>query len=119
MAEVVELRAKQTVNNALHYHNGPNTTSVHDLPLNSKVLVWRKSGSWNGLYCLLAVKNETCYIQFPSGPTSFRSISIKPYFRPENTYDVKLDELKAPTKPNELEIPTKPNELEVFTKPDE
>ena len=105
MAEVVKLRAKQTVNNALHYHNGPNTTSVHDLPLNSEVLIWRKSGSWNGLYCLLAVKNETCYIQFPSGPTSFRSISIKPYFRPENTYDIKPDKLETTAKSNGLKVP--------------
>ena len=84
MAEIVKLRAKQTVNNALYYRNGPNTTLVHDLPLNSKVLVWRKSGNWNGPYCLLAVENKTCCVQLPSGPTSFRSTSVKPYFRPEN-----------------------------------
>ena len=39
MAEVVKLRAKQTVNNALYYHNGPNITLVYNLPLNSKVLI--------------------------------------------------------------------------------
>ena len=39
MAKIVKLQAKQTVNNALHHHNGPNTTPVHDLPLNSKVLI--------------------------------------------------------------------------------
>jgi len=39
MAEIVKLRAKKTVNNALHYRNGPNTTLVYDLPLNSKVLI--------------------------------------------------------------------------------
>ena len=44
IAEIVKLRAKQTVNNALHYRNRPNTTPVHNLPLNSKVLIWRKSG---------------------------------------------------------------------------
>jgi hypothetical protein len=44
MAEIVKLRAKQTINNALHHRNGPNTTLVYNLPLNSKVLVWRKSG---------------------------------------------------------------------------
>src|SRR6266576_7327842 len=36
IAEVVKLQAKQTVNNALYYCNGPNTTSVHTLLLNSK-----------------------------------------------------------------------------------
>ena len=44
IAEIVKLRAKQTINNALYYRNGPNITLVYDLPLNSKVLIWRKSG---------------------------------------------------------------------------
>jgi hypothetical protein len=45
MAEIVKLWAKQTVNNALYYYNGPDITSVHNLLLNSKVLVWRESGN--------------------------------------------------------------------------
>jgi hypothetical protein len=39
MAEIVKLRAKQTINNALYHRNGPNTTLVYNLPLNSKVLI--------------------------------------------------------------------------------
>ena len=39
MAEIVKLRAKQTVNSALYHRNGPDTTPIHDLPLNSEVLV--------------------------------------------------------------------------------
>jgi len=39
MAEIVKLQAKQAVNNALHHRNGPNTTLVHNLPLNSEVLI--------------------------------------------------------------------------------
>src|SRR6266702_4630402 len=105
MAEIVKLQAKQTVNNALHHRNGPNTTLVHDLPLNSKVLIWRKSGSWNGLYCLLAVENETCCVQLLSGPTSFRNTSIKPYFRSKNTHDVKPDEPEVTAESDELEAP--------------
>ena len=45
MAEIVKLRAKQTVNNALYYRNGPNITLVYNLPLNSKVLIWQESGN--------------------------------------------------------------------------
>jgi len=45
IAEIVKLRAKQAVNSALYYRNGPNTTLVYNLPLNSKVLIWRKSGN--------------------------------------------------------------------------
>ena len=39
MAEIIKLRAKQTVNNALYYRNKPNITLVYNLPLNSKVLI--------------------------------------------------------------------------------
>ena len=112
MAEIVKLQAKQTVNNALHHCNRPNTTPVHDLLLNSKVLVWRESGNWNGPYRLLAVENEMCCVQLPSGPTSFKSMSVKPYFWPEDNHDVKLDELEAPVKPDELEAPAEPDKLE-------
>ena len=39
IAEIVKLRAKQVVSNALYYRNGPNITLVYNLPLNSKVLI--------------------------------------------------------------------------------
>jgi len=39
IAKIVKLRAKQTINNALYYRNGPNTTLVYDLLLNSEVLI--------------------------------------------------------------------------------
>ena len=39
MAEIVKLRAKQAVNSALYHRNGPDITLVHDLPLNSEVLI--------------------------------------------------------------------------------
>ena len=57
-------------------------------------------------------------MQLPSGPIRFRSMSIKPYFQPKNTYDVKLDELEATTELDKLEaplstpeVPQKPTEL--------
>ena len=112
MAEIVKLRAKQAVSNALYYYNGPNTTLVYNLPLNSKVLVWRESGNQTRPYRLLAVEDETYYIQLPSGPTSFRSTSVKPYFRPKGTYNIKLDELEAPVKLDKPKVPTKLDELE-------
>jgi hypothetical protein len=45
IAEIVKLRAKQTVNKALHYCNGLNTTLIHNLLLNSEVFIWRESGN--------------------------------------------------------------------------
>ena len=34
---------KQAVNSTPHYHNGPDMTSVYDLPFNSKVLIYKSS----------------------------------------------------------------------------
>jgi hypothetical protein len=39
MAEVQKLRAKRQVNDALNMRNGPNTLDIHELALNSDVLV--------------------------------------------------------------------------------
>jgi len=39
MAEIVKLRAKQAVNNALHHRNRPDITLVYNLLLNSEVFI--------------------------------------------------------------------------------
>ena len=39
MAKIVKLRAKQAVNSALHHRNGLDMTLVHNLLLNSEVLI--------------------------------------------------------------------------------
>ena len=98
IAEIVKLQTKQTVNKALYYCNKLDTTSIHNLPLNSEVLIQRKSGNWTRPYRLLAIKGEICSIQLLNGPTSFRSTSVKPYFRSETSEtarDVDPDKLKA------------------------
>ena len=89
----------------MYYYNRPNITLVYNLLLNSKVLIWRKSGNWTRLYHLLAVENEICCIQLLSGLTSFKSMSVKPYFQSKNTYNIKLDKLKAPVKLDKLKAP--------------
>ena len=98
MAKIVKLQAKQTINSTLYYYNRPNTTLIHNLPLNSKVLIQRKSGNQTRLYYLLAIEGETCRVQLPNRPTSFRSMSIKPYFRfktSKTAYNINLDKLEA------------------------
>jgi len=39
-------------------------------------------------------------------------MSIKPYFQPKNTYNVKPDELEATAKLDKLEVTTKLDKLE-------
>ena len=71
MAEIVKLWAKQTVNSTLYHHNGLDIILIHNLPLNSKVLMWRESGNWTKPYCLLAIEDKICCIQLPSRLTNF------------------------------------------------
>ena len=44
---------------------------------------------------------------------------IKPYFWPEDTYNIKPDELEATAEPDELEVTAEPNELEATAELDE
>ena len=83
--EIKKLRAERQVADALQMRNGPTTTAIHNLPLNSPVMVWREGptgqpGFWSGPYNLLRVDGETCIIQLPHGPISFRSTVVKPYY---------------------------------------
>ena len=85
MNEVRRSTAFRQVNDALNTRNGRSTGSVHDLPINSPVLVYQEgnagqSGEWKGLYNLLSIQGESVIIRLPHGPTKFRSTSIKPYF---------------------------------------
>jgi hypothetical protein len=42
MMEIQKLQAKRLVADALGTRNGPSTTGLHDLTINSDVLVWRE-----------------------------------------------------------------------------
>lgn len=103
MQEVQKVRAERQVADALNQRNGPGplVSVLHDLPLDSDVLVWREgnaghSGKWTGPYKLLAVENETCTLQIPSGPINFRITTVKPYLQePPNADTPTLHDLGA------------------------
>jgi hypothetical protein len=109
MAEIHKLRAERQVADALNMRNGPRTDTVHDLPPNSPVLVWREgntgqAGHWDGPYNLLTVEGETCTVKLPSGPTSFRSTVVKPYLRLEPTESDPEIDPETDLKPQESEV---------------
>ena len=84
MSKVRKHYAERQVADALNTRNGPVVSPLHDLPLNSNVLVWREGnaghvGTWTGPFKLLGIDGETCKVNLPSGPTEFRSTTIKPY----------------------------------------
>ena len=52
------------VQKVLNHWNSPLMTIIYDLPINSKVLVWRegnakKTSNWKGLFKLFKVLGET------------------------------------------------------------
>ncbi len=77
--EITKIRAKLQVNTALNTRNGPITEHIHDLPINSDVLVQREQGGQKGPFKLLNITGETCKVLLPSGPTDFRSTVVKPF----------------------------------------
>ena len=92
MDEIRKIRAEKQVNDALNTRNGPLVDLLHDLPLNSDVLVWREgnaghTGTWTGPFKLLGIEGETCKVDLPSGPTEFRSTTVKPYYHVKNDND--------------------------------
>ena len=45
MEEVLKVRAERQINNALNQRNGPSVDAIHNLPLNSDVLVGREGNT--------------------------------------------------------------------------
>jgi len=83
MAEITKLRTIRQVNDALRTRNGPRTEDIRSLPLGSDVLVWRiHTKKWDGPFKLLSVQDETATLDLLSGPTQFRTTSIKQYTTP-------------------------------------
>lgn len=78
--EVRKFYSARQVADALSQRNGPNTTHLHDLPINSLVLVWREKGEWDGPFILLGMEGENCRIELPHGQRTFRSTAVKPYY---------------------------------------
>ncbi|EED23143.1 hypothetical protein TSTA_065960 [Talaromyces stipitatus ATCC 10500] len=78
--------AMTEVQDALNTCNGPASTAVHLLPINSDVRVWREgntgyAGEWKGPYKLLSVEGETCIIQFSDGPKQFCITVVRLYYK--------------------------------------
>lgn len=85
MDEVRKYNSSRQVQDALNTRNGPSTAAIHDLPLNSPVLVFREgnaghAGAWRGPFKFLGIDGETALIESPNGPTKFRTTSVKPFF---------------------------------------
>jgi hypothetical protein len=107
MDEIAKIRAKRQINDALNQRNGPSVMPIHDVPLNSPVLVWREgnaghSRKWTGPFPLLGINRETCRVQLPHGPADFWSTAVKPYHVSE---EKEAEEENEGGTNDEIEIP--------------
>jgi hypothetical protein len=84
MIEIRKIRAERQIVDALNIRNNLIIISIHDLLLNSNVLVWRKNNvnqrdKWTESFKLLNIDDETCKIDLSSEFIEFRSTVIKPF----------------------------------------
>jgi hypothetical protein len=94
MNEVRKLHAIRQINDALNIRNGP-TPLIHNLPLNSPVLIFREgntdqSGSWKELFKLLSIQNESVIVELSNESIKFRFTSVKSYYRDDHADDENL-----------------------------
>ena len=87
MRELRRISARRQVQDALSTRNGPSTTEVLELPLQSEVLVWREKKGWQGPYKIIGIQGHDITVDTVNGPVAFRSTIVKPYVRGENAYE--------------------------------
>ena len=85
MEEIKKLRAKCQISNTLNSYNRLYINAIHNLPINSPILVQRegnigKSDYQSEFYTLIVIKGESCIINLSYNLITFRSIFIKPYY---------------------------------------
>lgn len=80
--------AKNQVSTSIYTRNGPDTSDIHTVPIDSHVLVYHPElDRREGPVTLLAINGESCTVLIPppSGPKNFRSTVVKGYLTDDNT----------------------------------
>jgi hypothetical protein len=79
MKMVRDKRAKLNVNCAINTQNGPSMHDVHNLPLDSAVVVWREKCGWKEPYKLKLIQGQDAIVDIENRPVTFRCTQTKPY----------------------------------------
>jgi hypothetical protein len=92
MNEVRKFNAFRQMNDVLNTRNESFTSLIHDLSLNSQVLMFREdnidqSESWKESFKLLSIQSESAIVELSSESIKFRSTSIKSYYQDDHTDD--------------------------------
>lgn len=86
-AEIRRIKATRQIADALATRNGPDTRATVELPLQSKVKVWRESSGWTGPHKLLAFNDDqtAAVVDFNGRQATFRTTVVRPYYEDEHT----------------------------------
>jgi hypothetical protein len=94
MTDVRKFTTERQVADVLNIRNNFIITSIHDLSLNSNVLIWRENNNkrdkWTESFKWLSMNDEICKIELSSESIDFRSIVIKSFLI-ESINDVKSE----------------------------
>ena len=90
MNEIRNIHAKRQIDDALNTRNESIIISLHNLFINSNVLVWRKNNAdkidkWTSSFKLLEIENEVCRINLSSSFIEFKTTIVKSYLEVDET----------------------------------
>ncbi len=115
MTEIKKFRAERQMIDVLNIRNESIVIPIHDLSINSDVLIWRENKKWIDSFKLLVIENETCKIVLSSESIDFRSTVIKSFLIEsiddvESTNDVqsisKIEDIQSSDHQNNLSTAT-------------
>jgi Reverse transcriptase (RNA-dependent DNA polymerase) len=82
MEDVRKCHAARKVADALNMRNGPLTSHLSELPLNSEVIVYREGRGWDrDPHRLLGMDGQTCQVEINGRAVNFRSTVVRPFLR--------------------------------------
>ncbi len=92
MKEVQKFIAIRQMNDALNTRNELIIILIHELSLNSSVLVFREnkdnqSETWKKSFKLLSIQNESAIVELSNESIKFRIISLKSYYQNDDHAD--------------------------------
>ncbi len=98
MKEVQKFIVIRQMNDALNTRNDLNIILIHELSLNSFVLIFRESKdnqseSWQESFKLLDIQDESTIIKLSNDSIKFRSTSVKSYYQDQNLSSSDVDQL--------------------------
>lgn len=102
MSDVRKCHAARKVADALATRNGPITSHLLNLPLNSEVVVFREGRGWSEPCRLIGMDGQTCQVELNGRPTNFRSTVVRPFYR-EETIDSLNDATSNPSPARNME----------------